>query len=412
MLFKKINSCRLCKSKQLISSYKLEDTPIEDDYTKKKNKNTLIPLEIMSCKNCGFKQLSVVVDEKKVYGDFVYATSTSLGLKEHFNDNFKLAKKFGKNVNKEDLVVDFGSSGGENLEIFKNNGFNNLIGIEPAKDLAQITKKKKIDVIVDFFSRKVAKKIKKKYGYAKIVCIYNLLANISNLDSFFNNLKNFTNNETIIVFESFSLLGIVKKNLFDNIYHEHISYFHIKPLQKYLKKFNWKILYAEHNQIKGGSIKLVLGKDASFCDKISIIKSLKEENKFNLTNHNIFKKIIKKNKIVKEKLGFVLDKFKNKKIAGYGASCGSTVFLYHYNLTKKFMFLFDDEKRRNNLYSPRTNIRVYKPSIKLFDKVDVIVIVSWRYGKVIFKKFEKNFKKKIKSKIIWVQVLPKIKIFK
>ena len=412
MLFKKLKFCRLCKAKNLVSAYKLDDTPIEDDYTKNKNKNVLIPLEIMSCKSCGFKQLSNVVNEKKVYGDFVYATSTSLGLKEHFNINYKLAIKYAKYLKKDDLIVDFGSSGGANLEIFKKHGHKKLVGIEPAKDLAQITQKKKIDVIADFFSGKVAKKIKKKYGTAKIVCIYNLLANIDNLDNFFQNLKIFTNQDTTIVFESFSLLGIVKKNLFDNIYHEHISYFHIQPLQKYLKKLNWNILYAEHNQIKGGSIKLVLGQDKNVFDKKSITKCLNEEKKYKLMEHNIFNKIIESNLLVKKEINKKLEKFKDKRIAGYGASCGSTVFLYHYGLTKKFKFLIDDEKRRNNLYSPRTNLRVFNPTIKLLEKIDVIVIISWRYGKVIFEKYKKLFGKKINKKIIWIQVLPKIKIFK
>ncbi len=412
MLFKKIKECRLCKSSKLISSYKFEDTPIEDDYTKKKNKNILIPLEVMSCLSCGFKQLSVVVDEKKVYGDFVYATSTSLGLKEHFKINYKLAHKFSKNLGKNDLIVDFGSSGGENLEIFKNNGYRNIIGIEPAKDLAQITKKKNIDVIPNFFSKAVAKKIKKERGYAKIICIYNLLANIGDLDNFFKNLDIFADKNTTIIFESFSLLGIVKNNLFDNIYHEHISYFHIKPLQGYLKKFNWKIVYAEHNKIKGGSIKLVLARQTKKYDKKSISKCLKEETKFKLMEHNIFNKIKNKNKKIKNQINALLEKFSKKRIAGYGASCGSTVFLYHYGLTKKFNFLLDDEKRRNNLYAPRTNIRVYNPTINLLKKVDVIVIISWRYGKNIYEKFRINFKKKIKNKIVWIQVLPKIKIFK
>ena len=112
----------------------------------------------MSCLSCGFKQLSVVVDEKKVYGDFVYATSTSLGLKEHFKINYKLAHKFSKNLDKNDLIVDFGSSGGENLEIFKNNGYRNIIGIEPAKELAQITKKKILMSYLIFFRKLLQKK--------------------------------------------------------------------------------------------------------------------------------------------------------------------------------------------------------------------------------------------------------------
>ena len=411
-LFKKKIFCRLCKSKDLVSSYTLEDTPIEDDYTKKKNTKILIPTEIKSCKMCGFKQLSVTVNEKKVYGDFLYATGTSYKLKEHFRNHYKKINKFTKNLKREDLIVDFGSSDGTNLEIFKKKGYKNLVGIEPSKRLSKITKKKKIDVITDFFSNKVAKKIKKKYGTAKIVCIYNLLANIDDLDSFFKNLKIFTNKNTTIFFENFSLLGVIKENLFDSIYHEHLSYFHIKPLQGFLKKYGWNIKYAGHNKVKGGSLELILGKDVFGIDKKSITNSLKVEKKYKLMEHNIFNKIIKKNKIIKIQLNKILKKFEDKRIVGYGASCGSTVFLYNYGLTKKFKFLLDDEKRRNNLYSPRANIKVFNPTIKIMSKIDIILIISWRYGKIIYKKYQERFVKKIKNKILWLQVLPKIKIIK
>ena len=366
----------------------------------------------MSCKMCGSKQLSVTVNEKKVYGDFLYATGTSHKLKEHFRNHYKKINKFTKNLKKEDLIVDFGSSDGTNLEIFKKKGYKNLVGIEPSKRLSKITKKKKINVITDFFSNKVAKKIKKNYGIAKIVCIYNLLANIDDLDGFFKNLKIFTDKNTIIFFENFSLLGVIKENLFDSVYHEHLSYFHIKPLQGFLKKYDWNIKYAGHNKVKGGSLELILGKDVVGIDKKSITNSLKVEKKYKLTEHTIFNKIITKNKIIKIQLNKILKKFENKRLVGYGASCGSTVFLYNYGLTKKFQFLLDDEKSRNNLYSPRTNIKVLNPTIKIMSKIDIILIISWRYGKIIYKKYQERFAKKIKKKILWLQVLPKIKIFK
>jgi hypothetical protein len=179
-----------------------------------------------------------------------------------------------------------------------------------------------------------------------------------------------------------------------------------------LKKYGWNIKYAGHNKVKGGSLELILGKDVFGIDKKSITNSLKVEKKYKLMEHNIFNKIIKKNKIIKIQLNKILKKFEDKRIVGYGASCGSTVFLYNYGLTKKFKFLLDDEKRRNNLYSPRANIKVFNPTIKIMSKIDIILIISWRYGKIIYKKYQERFVKKIKNKILWLQVLPKIKIIK
>ena len=86
------------------------------------------------------------------------------------------------------------------------------------------------------------------------------MANIDNLNEFMKNLLLLVGKDTYISIESFSLYGIVKHNLFDNIYHEHLSYFHVENLQKYFKKFGLYVIYAENNKIKGGSIKLILSK--------------------------------------------------------------------------------------------------------------------------------------------------------
>ena len=82
-MYKLKKNCRICGSNKLLKSFDLGFNPIGDDYTKKLNNANLIPLEINSCKKCNFKQLSTVVDENKVYGDYLYTTSTSKGLTKH-----------------------------------------------------------------------------------------------------------------------------------------------------------------------------------------------------------------------------------------------------------------------------------------------------------------------------------------
>ena len=81
--FKKIK-CRLCDSQKLKTIYKLQKTPIGDDYVSKKKKVKLYDLKLNMCKECKFVQLSNVINPHKVYGDYLYVTKTSAGLSQHF----------------------------------------------------------------------------------------------------------------------------------------------------------------------------------------------------------------------------------------------------------------------------------------------------------------------------------------
>ena len=362
----------------------------------------------MACKNCGFKQLSVVVDEKKVYGDYLYTTKTSHGLQKHFKENFQFIKKFKKNLKKNDLILDIGSNDGSNLEIFKKNKFS-VVGVEPSKSLSKIANKNKILTINEPFNLKAVNKILNFKKKPKIICVYNTLANIDDLDAFVKNLVILMASETLVVIESFSLLGIIKNNLFDSIYHEHLSYFHLGPLKKYFKKFNLNIIFAENNEIKGGSIKLILSRKKTKTNNSKIKKCVKIENKYKLNELYIFEPLIKKNKLIKSRLKEVLSKYKNKVVAGYGASCGTTIFIYYYGLNKIVNFIFDDEPKRNRLYSPASNIPVYNPNIKLIRKVDLILLISWRYRHVIIKKYKKKYSRKINLKKEFLIPMPIIK---
>lgn len=407
-------NCRLCGSKKLNIFLNLKHSPIGDNYTQKKNKSQLIPLKLMNCRICNFKQLSHVVDEKKVYGDYLYTTSTSYGLKKHFKNSFNFLKKFHPNLSKNDYILDIGSNDGSNLEIFKSDKFK-TIGIEPAKVLCRLSRKKKILTINNYFNQKVSNLIKNRYGKPKIICIYNLLSNIDNLSSFFDNLNNLIDDETIISIESFSLIGIVEKNLFDHIYHEHLSYFQIEPLRNFLKKYGLNILYSEYNQIKGSSMKILIGKNLDLVNNKSINSCIRLEKKIRANKISSYSKIKKQNLKFTKDFNKKLKILKINKLAGYGASCGSTTFIYNLSLNKKINYFLDDEKIRNKLYSPHSNIQVFNFNYDLIKKLDAILVVSWRYEKVIFKKFMQkiNLKKSKKNKqLYWIVPFPNLKIKK
>ena len=218
----------------------------------------------------------------------------------------------------------------------------------------------------------------------------------------------YTEKNALFVMETFSLYGLIKNNLFDNIYHEHISYFGIETLRNFSKKFDLQMISALPLKVKGGSIRFIFKKTSKIksLDFKSNMYLNKEKKLFQNIESNFIKLTKINNKIKNQVLEFINSKKNLKKISGYGASVGSTTFIYYYNLYDKIDYIYDDEKLRFNLYSPGSNIKVLSP--KQIFKSKYIIILAWRYAKNIIK----NNKTFLKKGGTFIVPLPKFNIIK
>ena len=130
--FYNIQNCRVCNN-QIKKILTIPKTPIGDHYYKKitKSQNKKFDLDLMFCEKCFAGQIKTVVNPNLLYNKFVYRSSVSKGLGEHFKI---LAKKIQKKfpLNSIDYVLDIGSNDGLLLSFFKNNN-KKVLGIDPAK---------------------------------------------------------------------------------------------------------------------------------------------------------------------------------------------------------------------------------------------------------------------------------------
>ena len=395
MKYYKRNNCRLCKGKRLKKSLILNPSPWADDYVSRSNlskKKKLVPLNLDVCQICGNVQLDHVIDQSEVYLNYTYETSSSLGLSEHFKKTAEtIIKKY--KPQKKSLVIDIGSNDGTLLSHFKKKDLK-VLGIEPMSSIASIAKKNKIKTLVNFFSKNFSKKIKKNFGVASVISANNVVANIDNLDDFFEGIKNLMNKDSIFFFETFYLPLQIKNFVWDFIYHEHLSYFRIEPLKKYFKKLGLEIIGVETNNVKGGSMRCVIQllNGSKRPDK-SVENCISKEKSYGFGKKYIFEKfsnkIGKARSIFEKKIKNLI--LKKKTISGYGASATSTTLMHHYNIN--FLdSLYDDFKVKQGLYSPGFNVPV-KASSKIYkDNPDCIIILAWRYKNQIIKKHKKFLK--------------------
>ena len=163
MLFENYKfDCRSCGNINLKRVVSLGYQPLANNLlNNKEEKCELYPLEVNYCSKCHNCQLSVAIDPKKMFSNYLYTSSTSTSFRNHFIEASKNYVKELKLNPKKSYIIDIGSNDGVALKPFKDLGFKNILGIEPAKNLAKLANTKKIKTFNGFLENKNLKKIKK-----------------------------------------------------------------------------------------------------------------------------------------------------------------------------------------------------------------------------------------------------------
>ncbi len=404
------NTCRLCNSDKLELVLNLTPVPPGDKCVAPEphaEVQKTYPLDLYFCESCGLLQLLFVVDPKVLYSDYTYETSISLGLVEHFEE---YAEEVLQNLKPKqgNLVVDIGSNDGTFLKFFQKKGMH-VLGIEPGLNIAEKATQSGVETLSMFFNSELARKLKKERGSATIISANNVFANIDNLVEMVEGIHELLDSNGVFVFETGYMPDLIQKNLLDNIYHEHLSYFSVIPLAKFFESQGMELFDVQKIPTKGGSLRGFVQLNGGPHKKSpSVSKAINSELNLKLNQSETFKayaKII--NAMKKELLNLLLDiKSHGKTIAGYGASVGSTTLIYHFNLGDFLDFLVDDNPAKHNLVSPGLHIPVLPSNVIYEKKPDYVLILAWRYVEPIMQKHQSY----LEQGGHFILPLPKIKI--
>ena len=402
----------MCKSSKLKEVLNFDKTPLANSYIKSKNiKEKLYPLICVLCSDCKHLQLKHLVNPSIMFEDYMYVSGTSPVLKKHFENYFKRIKKTVKLNRSNDKILDIACNDGTFLEFFKKDKFKKVIGIEPAKNLKHLNKKKKIDINNAFFNYKNSFKFKKKYKKFKIITANNVFAHVPDLKDFALGVKNILSNKGLFIFEVSYLVDVLKKLTFDTIYHEHMSYHSLKPLIKFFHSMNLEVVDFDLIEAQGGSIRVFVSHEGAYkVKKNKIMKQIKIEKNQGLFNMQKYLNFYKRIKNQKEKIKKLINKNLNKKklIVGYGAPAKVTTFCHVFNIgNKEIKYIVDDNKLKQNKFTPGKNIKIINFSRLKNINFDFIIILAWNFAKPIAKKLKENIKNK-RFKIIIP--FPKLKV--
>ena len=370
--------CRSCGNNNLKRVISLGYQPLANNLLNKKNeKCDLYPLEVNYCSKCHNCQLSVAVDPKKMFANYLYTSSTSKIFREHF---INAAKKYSKELKlnkKKSYIIDIGSNDGVALKPFLDLGFKKVLGIEPAKNLAKLANKNKIKTFNGFLEKVNLRKIKKN---ADLILASNVFAHSDKLKEMAECMFSLLGKKGIIVIEVQYLLNTLKDLTFDNIYHEHYNYWSLTSLVNFFNQFDAKIFKSEKVDTHGGSLRIYVKKDKKVKIDSSVKIMLKQEENFGIKDFKTYQEFGQKVYKIRENVLKNVKKLKinNKKIIGYGAPAKATTALNFFGISKEIDFIVEDNKLKHNKFVPGVNIPI-KSKSQIKNKENTLLVLAWNF---------------------------------
>ena len=388
--------CRVCnvEIKELMSFGKM---PIANAFVINKNDDQyLFNLKIGFCEKCFTFQVLEIPEAKKMFNNnYAYLASTSQVMKNHWKElGDKLIKE--KKLEKSSFVVEVGSNDGIFLENISKREIPHL-GIDASKNVCDIAEKKGVKTLNGFFGVSIADESVSKHGKADIILSTNTMHHIEDINNVAEGMSKLIKDNGIIVTEDPSLLEMIKKNSYDQIYAEHMYIWSLASMNSLFNKFNLEVFDIENNNFHGGCSRYFIGKKNKRKISQNVIVHEKLETKIGINKISTYKKFTENVKLSKKKLNQLIYKIKDegKKIVGYGAPAKSTTVLNYCGLNYESIdVIYDNSATKINKYTPgKSLIKIDNSSNFEKELSEYCVLFAWNHKDEILNK-EKQYSKK------------------
>jgi SAM-dependent methyltransferase len=385
-LYQPLTQCLLCRSERMRLAVPLEPIPIATpNFALGLDAQTLaaahagVPLDLYQCEDCGHVQVGQVGNPDLQYRDYVYTTSLSPGLAEHFRgyaerEIARLEPPAGS------LVVEIGSNDGTLLRHFKERGMR-VLGVDPARRIAAQATAAGIPTLAEFFSRDLARDIVREHGKARIVIANNVIANVHDLVDFAQAIAELLDDEGTFLFETQYGADVIDRTLLDTVYHEHLSYFFVRPTAAHFARHGLEVVSVERVSTKGGSIRVGVRRAGKGTAEASVVAVVGDEEARGMFEQPYFEKLVRDVATIRSELGAIVraERAAGRAVAGYGVAVGTTTLLAQFGLMDGVEFLVDDDPNKADaLEGPGYRIPVV-PAERLLENPGVTIVFAWRY---------------------------------
>jgi len=338
------------------------------------------PLHVWVCERCFLVQLEEYVTGEDIFTDYAYFSSFSDSWLQHCQryvdqmiDQLALTGK--------SKVVEIASNDGYLLQYFVQRGIPSL-GIEPAANVAKVAESKGVPTLVKFFGVDTARELADAGQQADLILGNNVLAQVPDLNDFVGGMKILLAPAGVITIEFPHLLRTIDGNQFDQVYHEHFSYFSLYAAERIFGAHGLPIFDVEELPTHGGSIRIYArhAEDTSKSVTQRLVDLRAREAAAGIATLEYYQDFEMRVQETKRKLlEFLIEaKRAGKRVVGYGAPGKGNTLLNYCGIRTDFVdFTVDRSPHKHGKFLPGTHIPIYSPERLMETRPDYVLILPW-----------------------------------
>jgi SAM-dependent methyltransferase len=375
-------NCRFCGG-SLAEFVDLGMSPLCESYLREDQLNTMepfYPLAAYVCRDCFLVQLQEYVAPEHIFSEYAYFSAYSDAWLDHARRYVgTMTERLG--LGPTSRVIELGSNDGYLLQFFVERSIP-VLGIDPAANVARAAEARSVPTLVKFFGVETARELAAKDMRADLVLGNNVLAQVANLNSFVEGVHIILKPNGICTIEFPHLLKTMDGNQFDQIYHEHFSYFSALVADKIFAAHGMRIFDVEELWTHGGSLRIYAchAGDETHPTLPSVLELVRRERDAGLHRLETYADFADQVRATKRKLlSFLIEaKSCGKSLAGYGAPGKGNTLLNYCGIRTDFLdYTVDRNPYKQGKYLPGTHIPILPPEKIAETKPDYVLILPW-----------------------------------
>ncbi len=382
-----MNNCILCGEAKVVRFLDLGSTALANKFVAAEDLHrteATFPLRVGFCSECHHVQLTDDVPPTALFDDYLYISSMSDTLVQHLHGlSDTVVKRFRLGPN--DLVTDVGCNDGTLLRGFARHGVK-VLGIEPAQNLARLSQRAGLPVVVDYFGADTANRLWAAHGAAKVITLTNVFPHLPFLNDFMQGVNTFLAPDGALVIEAHYLRDLLEQRAFDTVYHEHVSYWALAPMAWLFARHGFEIVDVERLPVHHGQVRVFAQRKGVGTISPNVTRLMAEEKAAGMDRLATFQRFANEVLDLKTQLDDQIARIRSegKTVVAYGAPAkGSTLLSYFGIGPDRIRYIADKSPLKQGRYTPGTHIPVVGPEKLIEDQPDYVLLLAWNFAEEI-----------------------------
>jgi hypothetical protein len=375
-------ACRFCGAPLELTVVDLGMSPLCESFLRAdqtRQMEPFFPLRVFACERCYLVQLEAFVRPDEIFTEYAYFSAYSTAWVEHARQYVEMISK-RLSLGSDDLVVELASNDGYLLQHFVGTGIQ-ILGIDPAANVAEAAEARGVPTLVEFFGRELAQRLADEGKRASLILGNNVLAQVPDLNDFVAGVQVLLRDDGTATFEFPHLLRLLDGLQYDTIYHEHFSYFSFATTAEILRTHGLEAYDVEELWTHGGSLRVYAqhagGPHETAGAVFELLEREEREGLRSPERYARFAEDVKESKRALLELLIGLHR-KGKQVVGYGApGKGNTLLNYCGIRTDLLDYTVDRNPYKHGLFTPGTHIPIFPPEKIAETRPDYILVLPW-----------------------------------